>query len=61
MYTLQNSDTTVGHLLRPLSGPATFFRRFRVLCGGTVIEDINDYDRMSHLFEILCTSEYTRF
>ena len=60
MYTLVNEDTNVAHLLRPLSGPATFFRRFRVLCGGTVIEDINDWDRMSHVFQILSTDEYTK-
>ena len=27
-------------LLRPVSTPATFFRRLRILCGGTVVEDI---------------------
>ena len=60
MYTLQNDDGNANHLLRPLGGPATFFRRFRVICGGTVVEDINDWDRMSHLFEIMCTDEYTK-
>ena len=45
-------------LLRPVSTPATFFRRLRILCGGTVVEDINDFDRLSHMFEILSTDEY---
>ena len=60
MYTLQNNDPVQGHFLRPVSGPATFFRRLRVMCGGTVIEDINDWDRLSHMFQILSTDEYTK-
>ena len=43
MYTLVNEDINPIHLLRPLSGPATFFRRLRILCGGAVVEDINDW------------------
>ena len=58
MYTLVNKSTDAGALLRPLGSPATFFRRFCVLCGGTVIEDINDWDRLSHMFEILSTNEH---
>ena len=46
-------------LLRPVSTPATFFRRLRILCGsGTIIEDTSDFDRLSHMFEILSTNEY---
>ena len=60
MYTLKNNDNNQFHYLRPLSGPATFFRRLRILCGGTVIEDINDWDRMSHMFQILSTDEYIK-
>jgi hypothetical protein len=30
------------------------------MCGGTVIEDINDWDRLSHMFQILSTDEYTK-
>jgi len=63
MYTLVNEatpDLAQNLLLRPLGSPATFFRRLRILCGGTVIEDINDYDRLSHMFEILSTNEYLK-
>jgi hypothetical protein len=68
MYTLVNDHEQplpaplVKHefLLRPVSTPATFFRRLRILCGGTVVEDINDFDRLSHMFEILSTNEYIK-
>jgi hypothetical protein len=60
MYTLVNKSTTAGELLRPLGTPSSFFRRFRILCGGTVIEDINDWDRVSHMFEILSTNEHIK-
>ena len=59
-FTLVNEDGNPGHLLRPVSGPYSFFRRFRALCGGTVVEDINDWDRLSHMFEILSTDEYSK-
>jgi hypothetical protein len=48
------------YLLRPVSTPATFFRRLRILGGNgsAIIEDISDFDRVSHMFEILSTDEY---
>ena len=30
MYTLKNEDPVFGKFLRPVSGPATFFRRLRI-------------------------------
>ena len=55
MYTLVNEDTTAAHLLRPVSGPWCMFRRFRCICNGTVVEDTNDWNRLSHMFQILST------
>ena len=36
-----------------LGGPHTFFRRLRVLCGGTIVEDIDQYNRIHEMFHIL--------
>ena len=34
--------------LEPLSwNPAVFFRRARIICGGVVIEDIDNFNRLS--------------
>ena len=54
----QNEDPLVGHLLRPVSGPWSLFRRLRITCGGVTLEDINEYDRVSHMFSLLSTDEY---
>ena len=40
MFTINNLEAGAGKQLRILGGPWSFFRRLRVLCGGTVIEDI---------------------
>lgn len=42
--------------LQPVSGPA-FFQRVRVLAAGTLIEDIQDYGRLSELFLSLCSED----
>jgi len=42
-----------GALLRPVSGGWSFFRRLRILCGGTVIEDISEFNRTQELFTTL--------
>ena len=36
--------------LRPLSPPYCFFRRMRILAGSQVVEDLNDYGRVHHMF-----------
>jgi len=48
MYTLKNNDADAAKVLRPLSGPWSFWRRMRVLCGGQVIEDF-DYNRVHEM------------
>ena len=44
-------------LLRPLGGPHTFFRRMRILCGGTVVEDIDNYSRVHELMKMLTAKD----
>ena len=57
MFELQNNENPAngnGHMqLRPLGGPHTFFRRMRILCGGQVVEDIDNYNRVHQMFTIL--------
>jgi len=57
MFDLKNnesSSTGGGYmLLRPLGGPHTFFKRMRILAGGQVIEDIDNYNRVHEMFKTL--------
>jgi hypothetical protein len=39
--------------LRVLGGPYSFFRRMRVLCGNQLVEDIDYYNRVHYMFDIL--------
>ena len=52
-FTLQNNDTTFNRKLRPISNPYSFFRRVRILMGNTVIEDFDNFNRVSHMFSKL--------
>ena len=58
MFSLRNNASDATHKLRPLSGPWSFFRRMRVLCGGQVVEDF-DYNRTHEMMAQL-HSEDTR-
>ena len=58
MFELQNDDATAEKQLRLLSGPFSLFRRMRVLSGGTIIEDLDSYNRLHQMFHIMTTSEY---
>ena len=44
MFDLRNTDATAAHRLRPIGGPWSFFRRMRITCGGTLVEDIDNYN-----------------
>ena len=45
-------------ILEPLSwNPACFFRRARIICGGIVVEDIDDFNRLSLMLTALKTEE----
>jgi hypothetical protein len=50
-FDLSNTDTDVGNakVLRPLGGPHLFFKRLRVLAGGQVVEDIQDFNRYQEM------------
>ena len=50
-FTLVNDDAVKG--LRPIGGPHSFFRRVRVLVGCTVVEDIDDANRVAETMNIL--------
>ena len=56
-YTLKNNSAT--EALRPVGGPWAFFRRMRILAGGQIIEDIDQYNRVHELMHIL-TSKNSR-
>lgn len=57
MFDLKNNDAT--KKLCPVGGPWSFFRRMRVLCGGQVIEDIDQYNRTHQMMHML-TSKHSR-
>ena len=49
MFDVKNTDATAGHMLRTISGPWSFWRRLRIMCGGTLIEDF-DYAKTHELY-----------
>jgi len=59
-YTINNTATESGKLLHFLSGPWCVFRRMRVICGGTIIEDVDQYARVCELFHTLSSSAKRR-
>ena len=53
MFALNNLSTD-SDVIKPLHwNPAVLFRRCRVSCGGVVIEDIDDYSRLSLMLTAL--------
>ena len=46
-----------GKILRTISGPWSFIRRMRLLAGGTVIEDIDNYNRTHEQFHNLVSKD----
>ena len=58
MFNLVNNDATDTKMLRTISGGWSFFRRIRIMCQGTLIEDF-DYNRTHEMFEVL-TSVHNR-
>jgi hypothetical protein len=56
-FTIQNNSTTGA--VAPVSGPACFFSRCRVFCGGQLTEDIQYFNRVSHMFrEVLMSPDW---
>ena len=58
MFNLVNNDSDSAKRLRTISGAWSFFRRMRIMCQGTLIEDF-DYNRTCEMFEVL-TSLHNR-
>ena len=58
MFNLVNNDSDSAKRLRTISGAWSFFRRIRIMCQGTLIEDF-DYNRTCEMFEVL-TSLHNR-
>lgn len=50
-------NNTSNKRLLPVSGPWGFFRRVRLLAGGQLIEDIDYYNRVHEMMEILTASD----
>ena len=46
-----NNSANFPIMVTPLSwNPAVFFRRARLICGGQVVEGIDDFNRLSHAY-----------
>ena len=61
-FELVNTAPVAGandNILRPVGQPHLFFRRLRVLAGGQVVEDIQDFGRNMELLSLL-QSEFVR-
>jgi hypothetical protein len=52
MFNLVNNDATATKRLRTISGGWSFFRRIRIMCQGSLIEDY-DYNRTHEMFQVL--------
>ena len=50
MFNLHNTNTDPLKRLRTISGAWSFFRRMRIMCQGTLIQDF-DYNRTCEMFE----------
>ena len=57
-FTVENGDKEFDRKLRPISNPYSFFRRFRLLMGNTVIEDFDNFNRVSHMFSKLTEHQH---
>jgi len=61
MYTLTNTDGNIQHQLRPIGDPSCFFKRLRIIGNhSTILEDIDGFDRFSHMMNILSTDEHSK-
>ncbi len=58
MFTINNNSTATGTTpaLTFLSGVHSFFRRLRIVCNGQIVEDIDDYNRVCEMFNVLQSS-----
>ena len=59
VYTLMNNESDAAKRLRPISGPWSFFRMVRCTASGAICDDIDYYNRVHEMLEIL-TSDPNR-
>ena len=52
MFDVRNNSTTATKLLHVLGGPRAFFRRVRILTGGCLVEDIDNYHRIHEMMKL---------
>ena len=57
MFTVNNDESDAAKHLRVLSGPWSFFRRMRILAAGQLVEDIDQYNRIHEMMQILIAKE----
>ena len=50
-------DAAATNLTPLVAGPWGFFRRMRVICGGQIVEDIDNYNRLHQMFHIMKPTE----
>ena len=55
MFDVVNAETNGLKMLRPIGKAHAFFRRLRISVRGQIIEDIDNYNRVSEMFHILQT------
>ena len=55
-FTLVNNNAVPGALLRPLTGGWGFFRRARCLVGGTIVDDVDYYNRVHEMMHVLTSN-----
>ena len=55
-----NNQGAANRILRTIGGPYSFFSRVRLLAGGTVVEDIMDYNLVHNMFSELSSSNSKR-
>ena len=52
-YTLNNTTTTAGVMLRPIGGPWSLFSRLRVQYQGAICDDVSDYNRTHEMMQMM--------
>lgn len=57
-FRLNRTNIETSGVLQPIHyNPAIFFSRARLICGGVIVEDINDFDRLSVMLTELMSEE----
>ena len=57
-FDLVNNENDGTKKIRALSGPHIFFRRMRILCQSTLLEDVDSYNRVHEMFSKFVDRDY---